>query len=54
MKITFDIPDNTSAGILTILHGNWGNLTLHNHAIQSEDLHDGAVITVVKEEGGAE
>lgn len=52
MKITFDIPDNTWAGVLTILHGNWGDLTLHNHAIESKALHDGAVIAVAKKEGG--
>lgn len=53
MKITLDIPDDTTGAFFIFLHGSMYDLNLKSHAISYNDMHDGAVI-VIDEKGKTE
>jgi len=47
MKITLEIPDNTSAGVITIIHSwRFGAMMLATKQLFTSELHDGAVISI--------
>lgn len=44
MKITFEVPDNTRAVILSIVYGYDTEMMLGSKSIGSDEIKDGAVI----------
>ena len=51
MKITLEIPDNTICAFFDFIWGGYCGLSMQGHSIPSNELHDGAVITISAKEG---
>ena len=47
MKITLEIPDSASAGVITIIHSvRFEGMILTTKQLLTSELHDGAVISI--------
>lgn len=45
MKIILELPDNVLAGFFNYIRADYGKgLTMCAHSLDSDDMHDGAVI----------
>lgn len=51
MKITLEIPDSTRCAFFDFVFGDFFGMTMQGRAISTDELHDGAVITVKAKEG---
>lgn len=51
MKITLEIPDNTICAFVDFVWGDYFGLSMQGHSIPSNELYDGAVITISAKKG---
>jgi hypothetical protein len=50
MKITLDIPDNTRCAFFDFVFGDYLGMSMQCRPIESDELHDGAVIVIKSKE----